>query len=286
MNYYKRFKSAEKLPTILVVDDLKQYREQYAALAREFDVNVITASNVAEGIGKALQYRPEIIITDKDMPDGSGNELAEKVMEVYRPMIAGITGGLPSDFKQLDFKLPKSISDSDYRSLIQAMLENKEPAKAVSEFHKLTSDKYRPKLEEGLLSIMEPYQAVDLLMQGFIITTAINQGRDKIWDGCQEINIVELKQTIGKESFEPEKIRELLSLDDIFEGGKFPELAETDKSLIESLKGSPMGSQESRVYSLVMGQRARDLIKKLENKEEITLDEAVRFRETYVGAMK
>ncbi|MBU1622587.1 MAG: response regulator, partial [Nanoarchaeota archaeon] len=73
---------------ILVVDDTEQYREKYANLALRPDTQVIVASGVKEGIELALAERPEIIITDKDMPDGSGNDLAKAVKAEYNVRIA------------------------------------------------------------------------------------------------------------------------------------------------------------------------------------------------------
>ena len=82
------------------IDD-KNFRDKYSNLAKQLGLDVIIAENVQEGIEVALRERPDAIVTDKDMPDGTGSDLARKVKDVYQPPIAGITGGNPNECERI-----------------------------------------------------------------------------------------------------------------------------------------------------------------------------------------
>lgn len=41
--------------------------------------NVITAENVAEGVKKALEEKPDLVITDTILPDGNGFEVCQEI---------------------------------------------------------------------------------------------------------------------------------------------------------------------------------------------------------------
>ncbi|MBU0727634.1 response regulator [Patescibacteria group bacterium] len=162
---------------ILVVDDTEQYREKYANLALRPDTQVIVASGVKEGIELALAERPEIIITDKDMPDGSGNDLAKAVKAEYNVRIAGITGGNPEDFdpQYVDARFSKNISEANYEQLIEILVNGKNPREEC-----LQIGAYRSQPTGEFHELYEMIMAIDILAQGYIIGSQLIRGEDPI----------------------------------------------------------------------------------------------------------
>ena len=68
---------------ILLVDDSPVMR-RYVARALEMtgmDITIHEAKNGREAIGIAFRVKPDLIITDLNMPEMSGEELVEKVYE-------------------------------------------------------------------------------------------------------------------------------------------------------------------------------------------------------------
>ena len=63
-----------KPPLVLVVDDLKDNREVYAACIRMAGISVETAADGFEGIEKAILLQPDAIVMDLSMPHLDGFE--------------------------------------------------------------------------------------------------------------------------------------------------------------------------------------------------------------------
>jgi two-component system, chemotaxis family, response regulator PixH len=61
--------------TILVVDDMKSELQLIKTYLEQAGYSVITAEDGAEGLEKAKNYRPDMIITDLVMPNLTGLEL-------------------------------------------------------------------------------------------------------------------------------------------------------------------------------------------------------------------
>ncbi len=89
---------------ILIVDDSKVVSEIIVHAMLKNNLNVITASDGQEGFEKALKERPEVIITDIEMPVMNGYELCEKLKESGElrdtPVIMMSTLHKPSDIKR------------------------------------------------------------------------------------------------------------------------------------------------------------------------------------------
>lgn len=66
-------------PLVLVVDDSISMREGISAIIREVGCQVETAKSGNEGYAKALQHSPDLILSDLEMPDGTGLELLGKL---------------------------------------------------------------------------------------------------------------------------------------------------------------------------------------------------------------
>lgn len=65
--------------TILVVEDTLSALELISTYLRDSGYTVILATDAKEGLSKALQYKPDLIITDVVMPGMSGFELCRKL---------------------------------------------------------------------------------------------------------------------------------------------------------------------------------------------------------------
>ncbi len=64
---------------ILVVDDQQQHRELLCSVLAPLGFELIEASSGHDGYTRALEQRPQLILTDLDMGDGNGNELVRQL---------------------------------------------------------------------------------------------------------------------------------------------------------------------------------------------------------------
>jgi len=60
-------------PTILCIDDDPQISETIGLRLNQYDVNVISACHGMHGFWLAMTNRPELVITDVNMPQGAGD---------------------------------------------------------------------------------------------------------------------------------------------------------------------------------------------------------------------
>jgi DNA-binding response OmpR family regulator len=77
MQMFERLKNK----TVLVVEDQRVIRENLAGMLRIFFKDVYTAINGIDGIDKAEEYFPDIIITDLKMPHMDGYEMLRELKE-------------------------------------------------------------------------------------------------------------------------------------------------------------------------------------------------------------
>jgi DNA-binding response OmpR family regulator len=68
---------------ILVVDDHHELREMMADYLEEVGFHCVEAASVAEA-KEALSSRPEVLLVDRHLPDGSGHELICWARETQR----------------------------------------------------------------------------------------------------------------------------------------------------------------------------------------------------------
>ncbi len=84
---------------ILIVEDEENERSGLAELVSSWGFRVETAGDGAEGLDKATQWSPSIVITDLKMPRMGGLELLGNLAE-QATTIAVILGHRPGDHRQ------------------------------------------------------------------------------------------------------------------------------------------------------------------------------------------
>jgi CheY-like chemotaxis protein len=78
----------ESRPTLLLVDDDEDERIIYAAILQYFGYRVVEAETGAEGIDRAVELRPDLILMDIRLPDVDGFAVTQVLRS--RPETAGI----------------------------------------------------------------------------------------------------------------------------------------------------------------------------------------------------
>lgn len=113
-------RAEEKVPTILIVDDSKTSLKS-ATRALEKDYNIITAEDGIDALEKMRDKKPDLVVTDVDMPRLNGLDLVTRMKETLAlsdiPIIV-VTGNVDLHFKigaheGVDSFLPKPYSASD-----------------------------------------------------------------------------------------------------------------------------------------------------------------------------
>lgn len=66
-------------PTVLCIDDDPQIGETIGLRLRNYAVKVLSAHHGMQGFWQATRARPDLIITDMRMPQGSGDYLVERL---------------------------------------------------------------------------------------------------------------------------------------------------------------------------------------------------------------
>jgi CheY-like chemotaxis protein len=267
MEYFNKFEGLEaNLPKkVLVVDDSVHYREKYANLAKEMGLRVVQAENVQEGIEKALADRPDAIITDKDMPDGTGNDFAKAVKQAYEVNIAGITGGNPEEFDEhVDVKLSKDIADDEYKKLVKILLESKQPEQE----YMAAIGKYKGEFVEAVGKAVMEYAAIDILVQGYIMAKQLQKGE-------QPVKGIELP--LPRE----EQVRDMLDIADI--GMKPQAMQDAYAELEQAVAG--MAVQKglpAAVRAFVKDQKVKGFVKKIvDDPKAVQEEDCKAFHEAY-----
>jgi two-component system nitrogen regulation response regulator GlnG len=77
------------MPKLLVVDDEPVICQSFAWVFASGDVEVLTASTVADGWRRAEADRPDVIVLDLQLPDGSGLDLFDRLrtLDPRRPVV-------------------------------------------------------------------------------------------------------------------------------------------------------------------------------------------------------
>ena len=154
---------------ILIVDDEKKYHDKLYDITTDMDIEIMTAECPKKGIEKAMEKRPDIVITDKNMPGGSGNDLAKKIKELYEnAIVVGMTSGNPNNFdkKYVDIRLKKSIPDTEYKDLLMNLVEDK--------YNLIQTDSDVRKIFQSLKT---QFIAISVLCQGFGMAVQAAEGK-------------------------------------------------------------------------------------------------------------
>jgi len=185
---------------ILIVDDEQKYRAKYESML-EGMADVLTCNDPFAGAALAAAERPDIVLTDKDMPGMSGSEMADKIRQVYNPVIIGITGGNPGSFgPSLDMRLSKTVSDQ-YVTDLFTKLTSGDPRAAVDQI------KAGLQNESSYKGVMDLLMAVHILAQGYHMSQCLISGR-------QYMDMTE-ESMAGLTTPTPEKAEGLLNLADV-----------------------------------------------------------------------
>lgn len=75
--------------------------------------NIITASDAAEGVKKAIEEKPDLVISDTVLPDSNGFEICRQIREACgkdAPKIIIITGSVDA----VDATLARRVGADDY----------------------------------------------------------------------------------------------------------------------------------------------------------------------------
>jgi CheY-like chemotaxis protein len=67
--------------TILIIDDQKFFLTVQEGLFKQQGFRVVTASNGTEGLARAKQHKPDLILLDVEMPGLDGFAVCEKLKE-------------------------------------------------------------------------------------------------------------------------------------------------------------------------------------------------------------
>jgi CheY-like chemotaxis protein len=74
---------AKHLPLILIVEDDERIRKLYRILLKKH-LRVAEADNGRDGVARAEQLMPDLILTDNYMPGWSGLEMVRQIREIPR----------------------------------------------------------------------------------------------------------------------------------------------------------------------------------------------------------
>ena len=72
------------MPILLLVDDESSVRYTFNRLFTSDEVQVLTAATVAEGVALFRERRPEVVVLDLQLPDGSGLQVFEEVRKINK----------------------------------------------------------------------------------------------------------------------------------------------------------------------------------------------------------
>ncbi|MFH1153772.1 MAG: diguanylate cyclase [Pseudomonadota bacterium] len=128
--YYAYKRPSRSTPLALVVDDSNAVRKVLSSFLKSMDFDVITAPDGRQGLTMALESRPNLILTDVEMPVMDGLELCRRVTlepTIKNTPVIVISGSMDDQqFSRafnagaIDF-LQKPVSQSDLASVIESV---------------------------------------------------------------------------------------------------------------------------------------------------------------------
>ncbi|MFO7883312.1 MAG: diguanylate cyclase [Desulfobacteraceae bacterium] len=128
--YYSKMDLTRKKPLALVVDDSRAVQRVISEALVSINFNVKTASDGAEGLEIAMEFLPDLIITDVEMPLMDGFELCRRIsMEpsIQNTPVIVVSGNIDDAQFRKGFKsgaidfLKKPISQADLFSVIESV---------------------------------------------------------------------------------------------------------------------------------------------------------------------
>lgn len=89
------------LKRVLVVDDEGDFLTTYERLLRRHGFQVIVARTRAEGVAAVVRERPDLVISDLRLPDGSGLDVVRAARSMPEaPSVIVVTGFPSADTRQ------------------------------------------------------------------------------------------------------------------------------------------------------------------------------------------
>ena len=81
---------------VLVVDDEGDFLTTYERLLRRHGFRVIVATTRADGVAAVVRERPDLVISDLRLPDGSGLDVVRAARSMPEPPSVIVVTGYPS----------------------------------------------------------------------------------------------------------------------------------------------------------------------------------------------
>jgi DNA-binding response OmpR family regulator len=85
-----------ELKRVLVVDDEGDFLTTYERLLRRQGFQVIVATTRADGVATVVRERPDLVISDLRLPDGSGLDVVRAARSMPEPPSVIVVTGYPS----------------------------------------------------------------------------------------------------------------------------------------------------------------------------------------------
>ncbi len=128
-------------PTVLIVEDETDLTDAYAAyLSGEYDVK--TAYSASEAMER-LDDGVAVTLLDRRLPDGSGDEILERINERHPGCRVALVTAVAPDFDILDMDfddyIVKPVGRSELRDTVERMLTRSEFQGLVREYFALLS---------------------------------------------------------------------------------------------------------------------------------------------------
>jgi CheY-like chemotaxis protein len=111
--------------TILLVDDEQELLELYTEVLEQMDHHVITAHNGSEALELAHTWRPDLVVTDWQMPRMDGVELCERLgqdEELYDVPIIMHSAASNPHAPGVQAFLPKSCELEQFETVVSRAL--------------------------------------------------------------------------------------------------------------------------------------------------------------------
>lgn len=81
---------------VLVVDDEADFLATYERLLRRHGFHVMVATTRADGVAAVVRERPDLVISDLRLPDGSGLDVVRAARSMPEPPSVIVVTGYPS----------------------------------------------------------------------------------------------------------------------------------------------------------------------------------------------
>lgn len=160
---------AEAMPSLananlLVVEDVEANRLVVGAMLDELSVPHRFAESIAAGFDKIDEKWPEIILLDLELPDGTGFDFFNKLIERClatdrpRPTVIALTAHATDEFHQkteaagMDGFLTKPVTLAGLRTVLGSVCSGQLPVEEVGEFHAAPESSSGPEEDDDPLA--------------------------------------------------------------------------------------------------------------------------------------